>query len=340
MSYSAIDLFCGCGGLTQGMRQAGFSVKGGIEIDADAVRTFRANHPRTKVIGRDIRNTLPAEICRLLKGRPLHLLAGCPPCQGFSNVRRLNRKRSIRDRRNELILDYLRFVEELRPLTVMMENVPGIMDYFLFQKLTRGLKDLGYHLEVGIVDVADYGIPQHRKRLILLASSLGILEIAPPIGVRRTVRDAIGQLPSIDKTLDPLHQITAKHTPRIMQMIALVPKDGGSRKDLPAKYMLKCHSGVNVGFNDVYGRLKWDACAGTITGGCLNPSKGRFLHPEQDRVLSPREAALLQSFPADYWFPTDIAKDSIANMIGEALPPEFSRIQSENIKNHLDLYFG
>jgi len=127
----------------------------------------------------------------------------------------------------------------------------------------------------------------------------------------------------------------SNHTPKIMEMIRITPHNGGSRKDLPQSYRLKCHQKENVGFNDVYGRLRWDDYSTTITGGCLNPSKGRFLHPEQDRVITPREAAMLQSFPENYKFPTDISKTALALLIGNALPPEFSFIQSSNIAQKL-----
>ena len=123
-------------------------------------------------------------------------------------------------------------------------------------------------------------------------------------------------------------------------MISLTPKNGGSRKDLPEEYQLDCHKKKNVGFNDVYGRLRWDTVSSTITGGCLNPSKGRFIHPEEDRCISAREAALLQTFPLDYIFPPDIPKGKLALLIGNALPPEFSRIQAENIFQHIEKCYG
>jgi len=154
------------------------------------------------------------------------------------------------------------------------------------------------------------------------------------------VRMAFDDLRLMSKTNDPLHKITARHTAKVQNMIALIPKDGGGRKDLPTEYQLECHSKPEVGFGDIYGRLKWDTCSGTITGGCLNPSKGRFLHPEENRVITPREAALLQSFAADYHFPTNIPKSSLANIIGEALPPRFSYIQCSTIRAHLDGYLG
>ena len=338
MKYTAIDLFCGCGGLTEGMRQAGFDVKVAIDIDAKAVSSYKLNHPRTVVLEEDIRNVEVQRVRDILGNRTLHLLAGCPPCQGFSGVRRLNKRTIIRDKRNNLILDYLRFVLELRPLVIMMENVPRLVEYYLFKDVVRELKEIGYQIEIKSINVKDYGVPQRRKRLVLIGSVLGRPNIEGPTDENLTVRDAIGDLESIEETNDPLHKITIKHSPRIKKLIKLIPKDGGSRKDLPKKYMLECHLKEDVGFYDIYGRLKWDDCSVTITGGCLNPSKGRFLHPEEDRVITPREALLLQSFPSDYKLSIEVGKTSLGKMIGEALPPKFSRIQSKAIRRHLDQY--
>ncbi|GBE17191.1 putative BsuMI modification methylase subunit YdiO [bacterium BMS3Abin15] len=339
-TLNAIDIFSGCGGLTEGMRRAGFDVRVAIEIDADSVLTYKMNHPDTKIIQKDIREVKASEIKKILGDDQLHLLAGCPPCQGFSSVRRLNRKRSIRDERNSLVAEYLRFVKELRPLTVMMENVPGLKDYFLFRKVFKELQKLGYNPKVDIVNIKDYGVPQRRRRLVMVGSLLGKTDIAAGTGEKVTVRQAIGGLEPIETTTDPVHKITTEHTQRIKQMIAMIPKNGGSRKDLPEKFTLNCHKRKNVGFNDIYGRLRWDDYSTTITGGCLNPSKGRFLHPEENRAITPREAALLQSFRKDYKFPVDIKKSSLALLIGNALPPKFSFIQCRNIKKHLDKYLA
>jgi DNA (cytosine-5)-methyltransferase 1 len=340
MIYFSADLFSGVGGLTAGMHQAGFNTKVAIELEPDAVKGYELNFPETKVIQKDIRKIKVTEIQQLLGDQPLHLLAGCPPCQGFSTIRKLNRKASVRDDRNSLVEEYFRMVKELKPLTIMMENVPGLKDYYLFKDIVRRLHDLGYNPKVEVVNVKDYGVPQNRKRLIMVGSLLGNLEIASGKGEKRTVRSEIEHLPTPDETDDPLQKIVANHTEKVMERIKLTPKDGGSRKDLPDDYLLECHSKKNIGFNDVYGRLRWDDYSTTITGGCLNPSKGRFLHPEQDRVITPREAALLQSFPKDYEFPTDISKSSLALLIGNALPPRFSYIQSKNIKEHLDQHLG
>jgi DNA (cytosine-5)-methyltransferase 1 len=338
--YNSADIFSGVGGLSEGMRQAGFETKVAIEIEADAVLAFKMNHTTTYVIERDVRTITAKDINDKLNGQPLHLLAGCPPCQGFSSVRRLNRKKNVRDDRNSLVMEYLRLVRELKPLTIMMENVPALENYYLFKEAVKELQELGYNPKYQIVNVRDYSVPQNRRRLVLVGSKLGKINVAEGNGNKVTVRDIIGDLPPIDKTQDKVHRIVASHTPEVMERIRLTPKNGGSWKDLPEEYVLKCHTKKGVGFNDIYGRLRWDDRSTTITGGCLNPSKGRFLHPEEDRCISAREAALLQSFPKTYKFPTNISKTSLALLIGNALPPQFSYIQSLNIKKHLDKYLG
>ncbi len=331
----AIDLFAGCGGLTQGMHDAGFTTKVAVEIEPIAVRAYKLNHPDAHVIEKDIREVKASEIKKILNGKELDLLAGCPPCQGFSSVRRLNKKQNVRDDRNNLVTQYFRLVKELKPRTIMMENVPGLKDYYLFKGIVKKLNALGYQVKVEILNVKNYGVPQSRRRLVMIGSLLGEIKIPKPKLKKITVRDAIAKLAPPKNTLDPLHKIFAKHTEEINQRIKLTPKNGGSRIDLPKKYILKCHSKKNVGFNDIYGRLRWDDYSSTITGGCLNPSKGRFLHPQQNRVITPREAALLQSFPINYQFPCDIPKQALALLIGNALPPKFSYHQSRNIASHI-----
>jgi DNA (cytosine-5)-methyltransferase 1 len=249
-------------------------------------------------------------------------------------MRRLNKKRSKRDDRNNLILEYLRFVKELKPLTIMMENVPGLVNYTLFKKVFAELEGLGYKPKVQPIKIQQYGVPQRRKRLVLVGSLLGDLEIAKPNGKKLTVREIIGYLESVTKTKDPVHRIVKAHTPEVMKRIRATPKNGGSRADVP-EFELYCHKDEKIGFRDVYGRMRWDDYSPTITGGCLNPSKGRFLHPEKNRAITAREAALLQTFPRSYKFPADISKSSIALLIGNALPPKFSYIQSANVMKHL-----
>lgn len=337
MDLYSIDLFSGCGGLTEGMHQASFKTEIAFEINELASKAFQLNHKDTLVITRDIRKVSITEIKRVLDGKTLHLLAGCPPCQGFSSIRRLNGANK-KDDRNNLIFEYLRLVKGLKPLTIMMENVPGLTNYYRFNELVSALKKLGYNVKVEIVNVKDYGVPQRRKRMVLVGSRLGEIEVAKGTGEKVTVRDVIQHLVSTSKTKDKVHKIFPKHSPKVLDMIKLTPKNGGSRKDLPEEYTLECHKRKNVGFNDVYGRLRWDDYSTTITGGCLNPSKGRFLHPTKNRTITAREAALLQSFPPDYKFPTNINKTALALLIGNALPPKFSFVQSENIKVHLQKY--
>lgn len=341
MELFAIDIFSGCGGLTEGMHQADFNTKIAFEINEIASNAYRLNHPNTTVITKDIREVSISEIKKKLNGETIHLLAGCPPCQGFSSIRRLNRVRPVEDDRNSLIMEYVRLVKALKPYTIMMENVPGLTQYDLFTDALKILKEVGYKwIDYKVVNVKDYGVPQSRRRLVLVGSRLGEIKVAQPTNEKKTVRQVIGKLPYPENSKDPIHKIFPTHTPEVQKRIQLTPKNGGSRKDLPKEYLLKCHQADNVGFNDVYGRLRWDDYSTTITGGCLNPSKGRFLHPEQDRCISAREAALLQSFPADYKFPLDTPKTNLALLIGNALPPNFSFIQSKNLKEHIISHLG
>lgn len=333
---TAIDLFSGCGGLTQGLRDAGFAVGAAIEIDALAAETYAANHPDVKLFNADIRGIPASEVmkaCGLAKGE-LDLLAGCPPCQGFSRIRLNNKKERMDDPRNRLIDEVLRLIGELQPKVVMLENVPNLARYTRYLNFKRELRKLGYDVVDKVLDVADFGVPQRRKRLVVLASRLGQISHPLPVDERKTVRDAIARLPANILKSDPLHNLDEKRSDRVRRLIQAIPKDGGSRTALSAGLILKCHEEQD-GFYDVYGRMKWDDVAPTITGGCINPSKGRFLHPTEDRAITLREAAILQSFPPGYVFSLRRGKYAAAEMIGNALPPLFSRTQAEIIKRHL-----
>jgi DNA (cytosine-5)-methyltransferase 1 len=332
----AIDLFSGCGGLTLGLKMAGFEVLAAVEVDPLSVETYQKNHGEVSVWERDIRQLKVSEVKKRLglwKGE-LDLLAGCPPCQGFSSIRTLNGARSISDPRNDLIFEYLRFVEELKPKAIMFENVPGLITDERMIFLRKRLKKLGYNGDSGVLNVANFGVPQRRRRMILLGGRFFYLKFPPADSRRKTVRDAIAFLPPPGRSDDPLHDFPEKRTPRILEMIKNIPKNGGSRSDLGLDNQLACHKKCN-GFKDVYGRIAWDDVAPTITGGCVNPSKGRFLHPEQDRAITLREAALLQSFPLDYHFSLRRGKLPAAAMIGNSLPPEFIRKISCAIEHEL-----
>ncbi len=337
--FNAIDLFSGCGGLSLGMERAGFTVKAAVEIDRYAIEAYRLNHKGVHIIEKDIKDVSANEIEETLDGAPLHLLAGCPPCQGFSSVRRLNRTPAVHDDRNALIQEYFRLVKSLKPITIMMENVPGLKDYALFKDIVKWLEKIGYSVSVEVLNVKEFGVPQNRRRLIMLGSRIGKIDISKQANAGKvTVRDIIETLELPEDSNDPLHKIVPKHSEKIKKRIELTPKDGGSWNQLPDEYTLDCHKKDNVGFNDIYGRLRWDDCSSTITGGCLNPSKGRFLHPEQNRAITPREAALLQSFPEGYEFPTTIPKQALALLIGNALPPKFSQHHSKVIIDHLEAH--
>lgn len=335
-SLLAVDLFSGCGGLTEGLRQAGFKVVGAVEIDPLAAETYEANHPDAFVWRDDIKDLSASEVgdhLGLRKGE-LDLLAGCPPCEGFSSMRTLNGSKKVQDDRNDLIFEFLRFVEELRPKAIMMENVPALVKDERLAVFRRRLDDLGYKDGCKILNAADFGVPQRRRRMVLLAGVGEAIAFAAPDAARNNVRRAISVLPAPGESGDALHDLPEKRSPKVLDIIRSVPKDGGSRRDLGAERQLACHTRSD-GFKDVYGRMRWGDVAPTITGGCVNPSKGRFLHPEENRSITLREAALLQSFPRDYRFSLRRGKMPAAELIGNALPPEFVRRHGEKVASHL-----
>lgn len=321
---TAIDLFAGCGGLTDGLTTAGYRVLAAVELDDRARETYSLNHPDVWLAGKDICEADPKKIMRKLGIRrgQLDLLAGCPPCQGFSRIRKRNKARAARDRRNSLIEEFGRFAKALAPKLIMMENVPGLQRHYRFDNLKKHLESLGYTTRVEVMDTADFSVPQRRKRLILAASLSGWPNLAKPRTERKTVRTAIGKLPIPGDSGDSLHDIPENRSARVRAMIRAIPADGGSRSDLPRHLRLRCHARAR-GFFDVYGRMSWEEVAPTITGGCHNPSKGRFLHPAQHRTITLREAAILQGFRRRYRFNSSHGKEAIALMIGNALPPAF-----------------
>ena len=327
---TAIDCFAGCGGMSLGLRQAGFKILGAIEIDPDAVAVYRSNHRGVVTWSRDIREVSAEEILKTLGLRrgQLDLLGGCPPCQGFSTLRTYNGNRWTRDKQNDLIFEFQRLVLGIHPKQVMMENVPGLFTNGRLKKFREALESAGYVVKADVLNVADFGVPQRRRRMMLLASRVSSVEFATPIKRARTVRDAIGGLPKAGKSGDLLHDLPENRSPKVIERIKSVPRNGGSRSSLPEHLRLECHK-TSDGFKDVYGRMAWDEPAPTITTGCFNPSKGRFLHPSANRAITMREAALLQTFPMSYKFPVMLGKVKVATMIGNALPPEFIKRHAE-----------
>lgn len=320
----AIDLFSGCGGLSLGLKGAGFTVTAAVEIDRKAQETYRLNHPNVRLYSDDIRKLDPVQMLQDagLKVGELDLLAGCPPCQGFSRLRTKNKATSVNDDRNDLVEDFLRFIKTMRPKTVMLENVPALAKDPRFFDMQNQLRVQGYQTVVNVLDAADYAVPQRRKRLIMLASRVHVPILADKAKKRVTVRQALNGMAEPGQGKDKLHGLGENRSQKVRDLIALIPKDGGSRSDLPYSFQLDCHKRSD-GFKDVYGRLAWDEVAPTITSGCHNPSKGRFLHPGQNRTITLREAAVLQGFPRSYKFDVRHGKESIALMIGNALPPLF-----------------
>ena len=332
----AIDLFSGCGGLSLGLMRAGFEVVAAVDNDHLAVSTYKRNHPDTKVMKRDIRGIRVKEFMRRLNLEPgeLDLIAGCPPCQGFSRLRTLNGAREVLDTRNDLVLQFVRFVRTFRPKAIMIENVPGLMVDQRLETLRVRLGRLQYRTEARVFDAAKFGVPQRRRRM-LLVGALGKAPSFPGESRRRTVSQAIRKLTVPEESSDPAHNYAVRRAVNVMSLIRRIPKDGGSRTELPADDQLECHKRLD-GFRDVYGRMAWGEQAPTITGGCINPSKGRFLHPEQERAITLREAALLQGFPKDYWFDLTRGRYPTAQMIGNAFPPKFAEHHARAIYRHLD----
>ncbi len=362
--FTAIDLFAGCGGLTSGLRAAGFDVLAAIENDPDAAATYRANHPKVKLYEMDVHLISPARLLRSLKlskGQTLDLIAGCPPCQGFT---RLTESSGRRDRRNGLVRQFLRFVRAIRPKVCMLENVPGLpttrKGRRYFNELRRGLESAGYRVSYDIVELADYGVPQFRKRLVLLAARDEVLPI--PAATHhdparpgksgqhpwRTVRDAIGRLPKPplrsavragDATPRYEWHYSRDVAPVVRRRLEHALNNGRCRSSLPPSLRLACHERRPDGYHDVYGVIDWKKPSPTITSGCTNASKGRFGHPREPRPLTATEAAVLQTFPLAYKFKGS-GLESVAAQIGNALPRRFARVVARAIIRRLKLDRG
>jgi len=341
---AAADLFAGGGGLSLGITRAAFKVHVAVELDGDAVETYRKNHPGVTVLQKDIRDVSGDELLAAVPGRRLHLLAGCAPCQGFCS---LTRKVKKTDPRNRLVLEMARLVTETNPRVVLMENVPEIATRGrkLFRAFVKALTDAGYIVQWRIVQMADYGVPQNRKRLVLLAGQGFLVDFPEPTHAKipdakakrkrkpwRTLKDAIGY-----SKRRPVRLGTAKgrRAPRAVNWHVVrdlrertreqlrAAKPGGNWLDIDPELRPECHRDGYVGFRNVYGRMRWDQLPVTITAGCTTPAKGRFGHPQRLGTISVREAASIQTFPKSYRFATDRI-DTVCEQIGNAVPPLFA----------------
>ncbi len=336
--FTAIDLFAGAGGLSTGLRKAGFSVVAAVEIDPTSAASYRANHPATPILLNDVRRITGPQLLQrggLHRGQ-LTILTGCPPCQGFSTLATKRKGARKEDPRDDLIFEVLRLARSLRPQFVLIENVPGLAQDDRYDRFERGLERAGYNVKWKVLDASDFGVPQRRKRLLVVASRTGPAseDWFSSDCKMATVRGAIGNLPKAGSSGDALHDLPEKRSPEVLERIRSIPCDGGSQRDLPLHLRLRCHV-ESDGYSDVYGRVSWDDVAPTITSGCHNPSRGRFLHPEEHRALTLRESALLQGFPHDYVFDLSRGKEHVAWQIGNAFPPRFIEAIADNLRSHL-----
>ena len=339
-----LDLFCGCGSASLGFKLAGCRIVGGVDIDARACETFEHNLKIKTIVG-DLRILRGPQILDEfgLKRGDVDIVVGCPPCQGFSSLRRTTKHDEVDDRDN-LIMIFAERVAEIQPRIVVFENVSGIArgrgSVFL-EKFFRKMKKLGYKAVSGVVNAADYGVPQIRKRLIALfieeddrsADELSLPKqthaspkLAESMGLPLwlTVKDAIGDLPPLESgeaAKYPPNHIACKHSQKVLEIIRNIPKDGGSRSSLPTELWLPCHKDLD-GAENVYGRMSWSKPGPTITSRCTTPSCGRFIHPEQDRAITLREAARLQSFPDYFVFEGTLA--TTTRYIGNAKPSDLA----------------
>lgn len=344
-------MFAGGGGLSQGLKQAGFTVSAAVEIEPSACGAYLVNHPETVLFEKDIKQISGEELIRTSPTGKIDLIAACPPCQGFSS---LTAKYRRDDHRNELIFDFVRLVDEIRPCTVMMENVPGLANgkgASVFKSAIHSLELLGYKLSYDVVDVANYGVPQNRRRLVVLGSRDENISIPKPTHARtpksdqqrwKTVRDAIeGESDPIplnvaiseDESTHKWHVVRNLSPLNVARLRAVGP--GQSRSALPIELRPDCHKNSGTGFSNVYGRMTWDEPAPTITGGCTTLSKGRFGHPSKLRTISVREAALLQTFPRNYKFNT-LHMEKVCKIIGNALPPLFAEVMASACRDSIE----
>ncbi|WP_034949927.1 DNA cytosine methyltransferase [Erwinia oleae] len=334
------DFFSGCGGTSQGFKQAGMDIVFGVDINKDAGKTFEINFPKSYFLNIDIRDLPVSDILGFINGNSHKddyiLFSGCAPCQPFSSQ---NKNKKDDDPRIDLLSEFSRFVRGVLPDFVFVENVPGIQKVSKKSRPFLGfidtLEELGYCYEYKILPALWFGVPQKRERLVLVASKHGSVRLPlathdGKINPYSTVRDWIYDLPDVDAgsvhpNIDD-HE-TAKLSSLNIERIKATP-EGGGREHWPERLLLECHK-HHTGHTDVYGRLSWDKPASSLTTKCISYSNGRFGHPAQNRALSVREAACLQTFPRDYKFFGSL--QSKARQIGNAVPPLMAEVIGREI---------
>jgi|CXWL01.1.fsa_nt_gi DNA (cytosine-5)-methyltransferase 1 len=328
----AVDFFCGAGGLTRGFLDAGIRVVAGLDINENCRRTYESNNKPSKFLACDLREIRRQDLERFIHGIPKDKLvfAGCAPCQPFSKQRR---EVDVRDK--TLLSHFGRLVGEVLPGFVVIENVPGIVRLpgnSTYRRFIRRLRCLGYEVSEGVIDAKFFGVPQTRRRWVVIASLLAKPELPKPThGLEGrpfvTVRDAIAHFPRIaagEQSASVPNHRAASITARNLLRLKATPRDGGSRKQWPKGLVLDCHRGDYRGHSDVYGRMRWDTPAPALTCKCFSISNGRYGHPEQFRAISLREAARLQSFKDDFIF-YGKTQEEVGAQIGNAVPVQLAR---------------
>lgn len=347
MAVEVVDLFCGVGGLTCGMRQAGFNVVAGFDNDKTCEYTYSHNN-NAAFHCRNIKEVTFEEINKCYGDDAEKILVGCAPCQPFSTLSYKRFKKNTdreEDEKYDLLSEFGRLIKDVRPIIVSMENVPEIRKTNVFKSFVESLKQNGYYTNGGqVVYCPDYGIPQNRHRFVLLASQLGEIHFIPPTHNRKKVniRPFIENLPPVAAgeicQSDRLHRAANLSELNLQRIKASVP--GGTWKDWPKELRCKCHkkdSGQT--YTSVYGRMSWDKIGSTMTTQFFCYGTGRYGHPEQNRALTLREGALLQTFPMNYeFFPPEVGDYSmkdIARHIGNAVPVRLGEIIGKSISQHL-----
>ena len=339
---SVVDLFCGVGGLTHGFVKEGFNVVAGIDVDSSCNYAYEKNN-KAEFLLKDILELTAEDVIALYPNDDLKILVGCAPCQPFS--RYTNRKSE--DSKWKLVGKFAELISEIQPDIVSMENVPELAKHSVFKDFLRILDENHYERSWSFVECVKYGMPQTRTRLVLFASKLGPIEIIKPTHSPsrvRTVRNVIGNIEPIKagqvSPKDSLHRASAL-TEINLKRIAATP-EGGSWKDWDEELVLKCHKKeTGKSYPSVYGRMKWNEPAPTMTTQCNGLGNGRFGHPEQNRAISLREAALIQTFPRYYRFvepKTEVVIKHVARHIGNAVPVRLGKIIARTIRKHLETH--
>ncbi len=344
-TIACVDLFCGAGGLTHGLIDAGVRVVAGVDIDETCEHPYTSNHEGIAFHRRDIAKLTASEIIEWFGDAAVRVLAGCAPCQPFSSYSQ--RYDTVGTERWALLEHFARLVDEIKPDIVTMENVPAVRRHGVFDSFLASLNRHGYKVWYEVVDCAAYGLPQRRRRTVLLASLHGTIKLRNPVEAEaKTVEDVLKTLPVLkhgnsDKD-DPLH--TASHLSPLNFERIKASKPGGSWRDWPRRLVAKCHrkkSGKT--YPGVYGRMSWAEPAPTLTTQFYGYGNGRFGHPSQSRGLSLREGAILQGFPKGYSFVPKgepIKFKVLGRLIGNAVPVKLGRVIGESIVEHVEQHFG